>query len=64
MEVIENPIIQSVLFDGIKSKTLKEELSDILTLKDRSSFNTAKVKNDEIRIINLLKDKGLLFSQK
>ena len=59
--VIENPIIQSVLINGIKSKSLKAELSDIQTLKDRSSFNIAKVKNDEIRMINLLKDKGYYF---
>jgi len=63
IDVIENPIIQSVLFDGLKSKTLTDELIDILTLKDRSSFNIAKVKNDEIRIINFLKNKGYYFSK-
>ncbi|WP_415324188.1 outer membrane protein assembly factor BamA [Candidatus Pelagibacter sp. Uisw_127] len=61
IDVIENPIIQSVLFEGLKSKTLIGELSDTLTLKDRSSFNIAKVRNDEIRMVNLLKDKGYYF---
>jgi len=62
IKVEENPIIQSVFIEGIKSKTIKKSIIDILNLKDRSSFNIALLKNDETGIINLLKDRGYYFS--
>ena len=62
IEVIENPIIQTVFIEGIKKKTMKESISDILILKDRSSFNINSVKRDEINLTNYLKDRGYYFS--
>ena len=62
INVVENPIIQTVFIDGIKRKKTKESLFEILLLKDRSSFNIDLVKKDEIIISNYLKDKGFYFS--
>ena len=62
INVTENPIIQSVLIEGIKSSKILDEITDDLSLKDRSSFNVTNAKNDEILILNLLKDKGYYFS--
>ena len=62
IDVIENPIIQTVFIEGIKSKKLEKKINEVLSLKDRSSFNINKVKKDEISIINLLKESGYYFS--
>ena len=62
IEVLENPIIQTVFIEGIKKNKLKEEIYEILTLKNRSSFNEALVNSDEVAIINFLKSKGYYFS--
>ena len=61
--VIENPIIQSVFIEGIKKKKTKEALYEILSLKDRSSFNSSLVTLDETSILKLLKNDGYYFSK-
>ena len=62
IDVLENPIIQNVFIDGIKRKKTEELLYEILSLKDRSSYNSTLVKKDEVNILNHLKDKGFYFS--
>ena len=39
--VQESPIINEVIFNGIKSKTLKDTITKNILLKSRSSFNEA-----------------------
>ena len=63
IDVEENPIIQTVFIEGIKKKKLEESLYDVLTLKNRSSFNSYTVKKDVDKILNLLKTKGYYFSK-
>ena len=62
IDVLENPIIQTLFIKGIKKNELKDELYEILSLKNRSSYNEVYVQNDEIAILNYLKDKGYFFS--
>jgi len=62
INVIENPIIQTVFIEGIKRSKTEESLYSILSLKDRSSFNLTLVKKDKINIINFLKTEGYYFS--
>tara|TARA_B100000767_G_scaffold225997_1_gene215525 strand:- start:3098 stop:5335 length:2238 start_codon:yes stop_codon:yes gene_type:complete len=62
IDVIENPIIQTVFIQGIKKSKTEESLNKILFLKDRSSFNLTLVKKDEINILNSLKNLGYYFS--
>ena len=62
INVIENPIIQSVFIDGIKRKKTEEDVYKVLNLKDRSAFNKILLKNDENLILNYLKDLGFYFS--
>jgi len=62
IEVIENPIIQSVFIEGIKRKKTEESIYEILSLKSRSSFNTVLSKQDENAILIFLKNKGYYFS--
>jgi outer membrane protein insertion porin family len=62
INVLENPIIQTVLIEGIKRKQTEESLYEVLSLKNRSSYNSTLIKKDEAAILNLLKDKGYYFS--
>jgi len=62
IEVLENPIIQTVLIEGIKRKKTVESLYKILSLKNRSSYNSALIKKDEAGILSFLKDDGYYFS--
>ena len=62
IEVLENPIIQTVFIEGIKRKKTEESLYEILSLKNRSSYNSILVKKDETAILSFLKDDGYYFS--
>jgi outer membrane protein insertion porin family len=62
INVDENPIIQTVFIEGVKTKKIKNAIIDILSLKDRSSYNITLLKQDKIAIINLLKERGYYFS--
>ena len=63
INVLENPIIQTVFVEGIKRKKTEESLYEILFLKNRSSYNSTLIKKDEAAILNFLKDEGYYFSK-
>ena len=63
IEVLENPIIQTISIEGVKRKKTKESLYEILSLKNRSSYNRASLKKDEIAILRFLKNEGYYFSK-
>ena len=60
--VYEFPIIDTITFSGIKSKTLKNEIIQNLKLKSRSSLNPLFLEEDKKQIILKLKDLGYYFS--
>jgi outer membrane protein insertion porin family len=62
INVLENPIIQTVYIEGIKRNKTEESLYEILSLKNRSSYNLALIKQDEATILNFLKNEGYYFS--
>ena len=62
IEVLENPIIQTVFIEGVKRKKTEESLYELLSLKNRSSYNSALIKKDEAAILNFLKNDGYYFS--
>ena len=61
--VKENPIIQNINYEGIKSKNLLSDLKKTVSLKTRSSFNEIILKKDKDKIINFLKNMGYYFSK-
>ena len=63
INVLENPIIQTVYINGIKRKKTEESLYEILSLKNRSSYNLELIKKDESAILNHLKNMGFYFSK-
>ena len=62
ISVLENPIIQTVFIEGIKRKKTEDSLYEVLSLKNRSSYNSFLIKKDEAAILNYLKDEGYYFS--
>ncbi len=62
INVIELPIIQNIILDGIKAKKFKDEIKKNFKLKTRSSFNEFFVKEDEKIIKSILKKNGYFFS--
>ena len=63
IKVKENPIIQSINFEGIKSSKILENLKKSVFLKSRSSFNEVLLEKDKKKIKNLLKNLGYYFSE-
>ena len=63
IKVIENPIIQNINYDGIKSKELLNTVIQNLTLKERSPFNEIFLSSDKEKMINTLKTLGYYFSE-
>ena len=62
INVIENPIIGQIKFEGIKAKKIKEQIEDSINLKSRSSFNKIILNEDKEKIYNILKDLGYYFA--
>ena len=63
INVIENPIIQTVFIEGLKAKKIEKSIYELLSLKDRSSYSIYAVKKDETKILNHLKELGYYFSK-
>ena len=63
IDVLENPIIQTVFIEGIKRKKTVETLYEILSLKNRSSYNSSLINRDEAAILSFLKNDGYYFSK-
>ena len=61
--VEENPIIENIKFNGIKSNTLNEKITNNLQLRSRSSYSEILLRNDKNKIINSLKELGYYFSK-
>ena len=60
--VDENSIIGNIDFEGVKSKRIQELIKKNISLKSRSSFNEVILKNDEIKIYEILRDQGYYFA--
>ena len=61
VNVIENPIIEDIQIDGIKSDQVVENLLEKISLKNRKSFTEDSLQKDIILIKNILKSNGFYF---
>ena len=61
--VDELPIIENINFEGIKSNTLLEKITDNLKLISRSSYNETILKKDRDKILTELKSLGYYFAE-
>ena len=63
IKVKENPIIQNISYNGIKSSQILKNLKENITLKSRSSFNEVLLNKDKKQIKSFLKGIGYYFSK-
>ncbi len=61
--VEENPLIQSVIFQGIKRESIIDQLKKSIIQKEKSSYVESKVKKDQTLILNSLRVNGYYFSE-
>ena len=59
--VKEFPIIQTIQFNGVKTKKMTKQLFDVIELKEKNPFNKLKLENDLKKILNLFKKSGYYF---
>ena len=62
IEVKENPIVQNINYEGIKSSEILKNLKKDVLLKSRSSFTEVLLDKDKKKIKKFLKDLGYYFS--
>ena len=58
--VEENPIISNIKINGIKAKRIQESINEVLSLREKSSFNEINLINEKEKIIKLLKSQGYI----
>ncbi len=61
IKVKEYPIIQEIIFNGIKRKGTIDELKEALSLKEKNPFNELEISNDVNKILNIYKRSGYYF---
>ena len=61
--VTESPIINKVVFKGLKSKTLKNSITKNILLKSRSSYNEYQLNIDRLEILKELKNLGYYYAK-
>ena len=52
LKLEENPIINSIVFKGEKANKYKETISELLTLREKTSYRSSFIKSD----INIIKE--------
>ena len=54
----ENPIIDNISYNGVKSNRILELIKQGTTIKQRSSYNEIQIKKEKLKIENILQDLG------
>jgi len=63
IKIEENPIIQSILINGIKNKRILEQLTKITKKSEKYPFLVNKVENEKNLLINVVRSSGFYFSE-
>jgi len=58
IKVLENPIIENISYEGVKSNRILEFIKQGTAIKQRSSYNEIEVKKERQKIENILKNLG------
>ena len=61
ISVKENPIIQNLIFNGIKAKKHKEAIKKVIELKEKTSFVENTLNKDISKIKNAFRNLGFYF---
>ena len=63
IQVVENPIIQDIKYEGIKAEKIRKVVLENLKLRPRSSFNEIFLNQDKKMITTVLRSLGYYFSK-
>ena len=55
--VKEFPIIQTIQFNGVKTKKMTKQLMDTIELKEKNPFNKFKLENDLKKMLNIFNNR-------
>ena len=61
--VDEAPLIDKIIFSGLKAKKIEKKIRDNLKLKSRSSYNKFQLSQEVKTIVSTLKNSGYYFSK-
>ena len=62
ISVVENPLIENIVYKGLKAEKIKSKITTNLKLKSRSSYNEFELKKDKLMMLSNLKELGYNFS--
>ena len=63
VNVIENPIVQNLIIQGVKNKDLKKEIEKIIVMKEKNPLIDNKLQTDVNNVKNLIQEIGYYFSE-
>ncbi len=63
INLVENPIIQNLIINGIENKTLKKNLIENISLKEKNPYIESEIKSNLRNIENILQEVGFYFSK-
>ena len=62
IKIVENPIIQSIVINGVKNKSIKQKLKEIVKKSEKYPFLLNKVKEQENYLLNIVRSSGFYFA--
>ena len=63
IEIVENPIIQSIEINGIKNKSILKQLKEITKKSEKYPFLNSNVKKESDLLLNIVRANGFYFSK-
>ncbi len=61
--VVENPIIESIIINGIKKKSLERAIIDITKKKEKYPYKINEIKKQKDYLLNFLRSQGYYFAE-
>ena len=63
IDLKENPIIQNLIIKGVENKSLKEKLTETISLKEKNPYVESVIKSNLNDLKNILQEVGFYFSK-
>ena len=63
IKVKENKIIQSIKVEGIKNKTIRSKIDELIIKQEKTSYLSEKILNLNNKILNQLQSDGFYFAK-
>ena len=60
--VVENPIVQNLIIEGIKNKDLLKKVKEIISVKEKNPYLENQIENEVNKMKNMIQDVGYYFS--